>query len=250
MYRIVFLDIDGTILNSNDEFDEKLIQAIQELQQRNVLVCLASGRSLDGSIIYGEKFGCSYYVVYNGAYVISNNTIIHDVKIPADLAFSLCEKTNEFNGTYVHFSDRSALSNHPPVGVEYLLPEAKPSNVLDTNSDAHRLALYLNEEHRAVLKGEINDAASFDEGDRLEVFPSGSKWTGILPLIKELGIAPDEVVTIGNGTNDIEMLAAAGLGIAMGNSPDSVKKSADWVTEDNDHHGVLLALQKVFNLHN
>jgi hydroxymethylpyrimidine pyrophosphatase-like HAD family hydrolase len=71
---------------------------------------------------------------------------------------------------------------------------------------------------------------------------------GILPLIRKYGISPEEVVTIGNGLNDIEMLESAGLGIAMGNALDIVKESADWVTEDNDHLGVSLALKKVFDV--
>ena len=83
---------------------------------------------------------------------------------------------------------------------------------------------------------------------RLEVFPKGSKWTGILPVITHLGIFPEEVVTFGNGANDIGMLEAAGIGIAMGNAPECVKESAEFVTEDNDHDGVILASNKVFNL--
>jgi Cof subfamily protein (haloacid dehalogenase superfamily) len=248
MYRIVFLDIDGTILNSKEELDEVLIKTIQDLQQQGILVALATGRSWEGSKIHGEKFDCSIYVIYNGGFVISGNRVIHDVKIPAKLAYYLCSKTNDLNGTFIHFSNSESHSNRPPLGTEYLLPEAKPSNILDTNHDAHRLALYLDSDHRNALQDKIIKAASFDEGDRLEVFPEGSKWTGILPLINQMGISPNEVVTIGNGKNDIEMLREAGLGIAMGNSPDMVKESADWVTADNDHQGVVLALRRVFNL--
>ncbi|WHY89652.1 HAD hydrolase family protein [Neobacillus cucumis] len=123
------------------------------------------------------------------------------------------------------------------------------SNLTETDLDAHRLVLYLDQHQRSMLQEKITGAASFDEGDRLEVFPKGTKWTGILPVITHLGISPEEVVTIGNCTNDIGMLEAAGLGIAMGNAPECVKESADFVTEDNNHDGVILALNKVFNLH-
>jgi Cof subfamily protein (haloacid dehalogenase superfamily) len=246
MYRIVFLDIDGTILNSKGEFHKQILITIQKLQKRGIIVGLATGRSLDASIIYGEKFGCTMYVTYNGAYVIHDNKVVHDSKIPAGLIHKLCKKTDELNGTYILFSGRQSISNSRPRGIEYLLPQSRQSDINDTNTAAHRLTLYLDAEHRAALQEEICTAASFDEGDRLEVFATESKWTGILPLINQLGILPDEVVTIGNGTNDIGMIKAAGLGIAMRNSPDCVKESADLVTEDNDHHGVVLALNKVF----
>ncbi|PPA69170.1 hypothetical protein C4B60_17865 [Jeotgalibacillus proteolyticus] len=249
MYRIVFLDIDGTILNSQEQLDEQLIETVRKIKQKGVHVALATGRSLDGAIPYGEKLGTSTYVTYNGGYVLSEGSVIHDVKIPSSLAHNLCKKTHELNGVFIHFSDRTSRSNHPLRGIEYLLPEAVESNIIDTKQEAHRLALYIQAEHRAALQEMITGAADFDEGDRLEVFPAGSKWTGILPLINQLGITQNEVVTIGNGTNDIEMLEAAGLGVAMNNAPESVKKSADWVTEDNDHQGVMLALRKIFNLH-
>ncbi|PLR77058.1 hypothetical protein CU633_12655 [Bacillus sp. V3-13] len=248
MYRIVFLDIDETILNSQGQLDAKLLGTIQEVQKKGILVALATGRSLEGAKIYGGQLGVSTFVTYNGGYVISHDQIVHDIKIPSKLAYNLCNKTNELNGIFIHFSYSSSLSNHAPPEIEYLLPKAIPSTVADTNHDAHRLVLYLEANHRASLQKEINNAAIFDEGDRLEIFPKGSKWSGISPLIKQLGISPKEVIAIGNGTNDIEMLEEAGLGIAMGNASELVKKSANWVTADNDHHGVTLALRKIFKL--
>lgn len=250
MYRIVFLDIDGTILDSQGQLDIKLVNTIKDIQQKGILVGLATGRSFDGAKKYGELLGCSIYVTYNGGYALSDEKIIHDEKIPSTLAYQLCSETEKLGGAYIHFSYRASRSNRPPQGIEYLLPASESSNLIDTNRDAHRLVLYLDQNQRSILQGKITGAASFDEGDRLEVFPQGSKWSGILPLINQLGISPKEVVTIGNGTNDIEMLHAAGLGIAMGNAPDCVKESANLITEDNDSDGVILALNKVFNLQN
>ncbi|MCT4477276.1 Cof subfamily protein (haloacid dehalogenase superfamily) [Peribacillus sp. B2I2] len=249
MYRIVFLDIDGTILNSNEQLEERLIENIIKLQQKGILVALASGRSLVASKIYGEKFRCSIYVTYNGSFVISNNEVLYDVKIPSQLAFNLCSKTKEYNGAYFHFSYKTSRSNRPQPDIEHLLPQATQSNLTDTNRDAHRLALYLDStKDRESLRAEITDEYVFDEGNRLEVYPVGSKWSGIIPILNRLGISASEVVAIGNGINDIEMLEAAGLGIAMGNSPDYVKKCANLITEDNDHDGVALALEEIFNL--
>jgi hydroxymethylpyrimidine pyrophosphatase-like HAD family hydrolase len=248
MYKMVFLDIDGTILTSEGKLDRELVAAVDALKRTGILVGLATGRSLAGSILYGEKLGCSLYVTYNGSYVVDHGREIHDKRIPAQLAFHLCEKTLQANGTYVHFCKNTARSNHPPTGVEHLLPEAVPCDIADTYCGAHRLTLYVKPEHRKNFAQEMVEAVSYDEGDRLEVYPEGSKWTGILPLLNRYGISPEEVVAIGNGMNDAEMLEAAGLGIAMGNAPDEVKAKADWVTLDNDQQGAAVALKKLFRL--
>ncbi|MFJ7727487.1 HAD family hydrolase [Neobacillus sp. NPDC097160] len=250
MYRMVFLDIDGTILDSEGQLDINLIETIKTLQQKGIHVGLATGRSFDGALKYGEMLGCSLYVTYNGGFTLMDGKIIHDDKIPSSLAYQLCSETEKLGGAYIHFSNRTSRCNRQPEGIEYLLPTAEVSDLLDTDQEAHRLVLYLDQTQRSMLHQKVTGAACFDEGDRLEVFPTASKWSGILPIINEFGISPEEVVTIGNGTNDIDMLKAAGLGIAMGNAPECVKESADFVTEDNDHDGVILALNTFFNLKN
>ncbi|WP_019119516.1 HAD family hydrolase, partial [Brevibacillus massiliensis] len=171
MYRIVFLDIDGTILTSKGELDREVVETVDALKRMGILIGLATGRSLAGSVLYGEKLGCSLYVTYNGSYVIDNGREIHDKRIPAQLAFQLCEKTLLANGTYVHFSDHTARSNRPPKGVEHLLPEAVQCDIAETYCGAHRLTLYVEPEHRKNIVGEWVEAVSYDEGDRLEVFP-------------------------------------------------------------------------------
>lgn len=88
----------------------------------------------------------------------------------------------------------------------------------------------------------------FEEGDRLEVYPKGSKWTGIQSAIQQLNILPEEVIAIGNGINDVEMLESSGLGIAMGNATDYVKSKAKMIVEDNDHYGVARALSTIFKI--
>ncbi|WP_180953616.1 HAD family hydrolase [Bacillus sp. T33-2] len=237
-------------LDSNDQLDEQLPGIIKDLQDRGIVFVLTTGRSVVGAKLYGERLGISHYVSYNGGYVLSDGEVIHDVKVPGNLAEMLCLHTNELGGTFIHYAYHTSRSNQPPIPLpmEYLLPEAEKSTGEDIRKDVHRVVLYLEEEDRSRLKPEVIGPACFDEGDRLEVFPEGSKWTGILPLIKKLGFSPDETVAIGNGMNDMEMITEAGFGIAMKNSPAPLLEKADWVTEDLDHNGVTVALQKVFQM--
>jgi Cof subfamily protein (haloacid dehalogenase superfamily) len=248
MYQMVFLDIDGTILSSKGELSPRLIETIQGLKQKGVFIGLATGRSFQGAKPYGDLLGCSIYVVYNGGLVIEDEKVIFDHRIPSEVAHYACLRTQEWGGTFIHYSGSSACSNRPAFNEEYLLPIATPCEVTETKRDAHRLALYLKRDQRAQLIEEITDASCFDEGDRIEVFHNGSKWTGILPLIKKYGVTADEVITIGNSFNDIGMIENAGMGIAMGNAPERVKTTANRVTKNNDNHGAVYALQHIFGL--
>ncbi|WP_337018900.1 HAD family hydrolase [Oceanobacillus massiliensis] len=248
MYRIVFLDIDGTILNSHGKLEDELIRTVEKVKQHDVIFGLATGRSLDGSIIYGEKLGCSWYVTYNGSLVLKHERIVHDVRIPAQTSYEICSKTKKNNGTYIHFSYRTSKSNKLAHREEHLLPYPPKSDVLDTNDAAHRLSIYVDAVHRAEIQAKNMNEYVFEERDRLEVYPKGSKWTGIQSVIDELGILPRDVITIGNGINDVEMLEAAGLGIVIGNATSSVRASAELVVQDNDHSGVAFALKRIFQL--
>lgn len=72
-----------------------------------------------------------------------------------------------------------------------------------------------------------------------------SKAKGLLKLAESLGISPDEIITVGDNYNDLEMIKFAGLGVAMGNAPEQVRREADYVTETNDNEGLAEFLEKL-----
>jgi 5-amino-6-(5-phospho-D-ribitylamino)uracil phosphatase len=249
MYKMVFLDVDGTILTSKGVLDTKISKIAKKLKEKGILIGLATGRSPSGAKLYGDLLEIKYYVTYNGALVMDGDKTIFDKQLSADVAQKLCEKTAAMGGTYVHFQYDFTRSNNPNHNIEHLLPKAIFSPASKMNLGAHRIALYLDTLEQNKIKSEIGEALFFDEQDRLEVYPpTVSKWLGIEQIINTIGVKPEEVVTIGDGTNDLEMLQFAGLGVAMGNAPKYIKETAKWVTKDNDHHGASYALMKIFGL--
>ncbi|MFH1003018.1 MAG: HAD hydrolase family protein, partial [Chloroflexota bacterium] len=76
------------------------------------------------------------------------------------------------------------------------------------------------------------------------VDPRVSKGKALAALTSYLGIALDEVMVVGDGTNDLPLLALAGLAVAMGNAPDEVKQAADHVTADVDRSGLAAAIAR------
>jgi len=79
----------------------------------------------------------------------------------------------------------------------------------------------------------------------LEVVPAGvNKWGGLCLLLDHLGIPAEAIMAIGDGSNDLEMVASAGLGVAMGNAVPAVKAAASVVVGTNDECGVAQALER------
>ena len=82
-------------------------------------------------------------------------------------------------------------------------------------------------------------------GHILEIASRGSgKWTRLREIARRDGIADAEIAAIGDDTNDAEMIAAAGMGIAMANAPRSIREAADYVTASNDEDGVARAIER------
>ena len=82
-------------------------------------------------------------------------------------------------------------------------------------------------------------------GHNVEVNAAGvDKGTGMLRLGRLLGIRPGEIMTCGDGNNDLPMIRAAGLGVAMGNAIDEVKQAADYITCTNDEDGAAKAIER------
>jgi Cof subfamily protein (haloacid dehalogenase superfamily) len=104
-----------------------------------------------------------------------------------------------------------------------------------------------NDETRHQLTVLVGDRATVTQAvpEYIEVLPPGaSKGRGVRMLLDDLGIEPEEMLAIGDGENDLEMLQMAGVGVAMGNGKTAVKAIADYVTSDNNHSGVAEAIEK------
>lgn len=263
-YKLLVLDLDGTLTNSKKEITDQTYNALIKAQEKGVKVILASGRPTYGvapiaNVIKLDKYE-GYILSYNGGEIIDwkTNEVMYEKVIDKDIIPYLydCAKKNNF--AIVTYDGKYVITENPED--EYVLKEAllnvmepkKVTNFLDAVKHPIAKCLIVGEPSRlAKLEKEMYDNLNErmgvfrSEPYFLELVPKGiDKAQSLSVLLSEIGISKDEMITIGDGFNDLSMIKYAGLGIAMANAQDIVKENADFITKTNDEDGVAYAINK------
>lgn len=264
-YKLLVLDVDGTLLNEKKEITPRTQAALLKAQQMGVHIVLASGRPTGGVMPLAEALELHHYggfvLSYNGGQIINAQTgeLLFEKRIdPQQLPYlDKKAKKNDFAiFTYYknqlitdkpdnrHVRDEAALNGMEVVGTGNFVEavDFAPCKCMLVSDDEEAL-VGLENHWKKRLDGVLDVFRS--EPYFLEVVPpSIDKGNTLGILLSKLSILPEEVVAIGDGVCDVSMLQLAGLGIAMGNAQDSVKACADITTLSNEKEGVAIAVEK------
>ena len=262
MYKIIALDMDETLLQPNKTISPIDRDALIKAQKMGIYVVLATGRPIFGIRKYIDELEIpdkGYAVCFNGAEVTTIDTkekIYNeklnglDVHYLADLSKKLNINMHGFdkNGC---FSEKMSKYTELEITLNHIdLNYVKYSDY--TENDEIIKIMYVDEPDyldsviekfpkEIYSKYNIVKSAPFF----LEFLkPSADKWYAIEALAKHLGIKNEEIMTFGDEKNDYLMVKNAGLGIAMGNAIDQLKKAAKFVTLKNTENGIAYALNK------
>ncbi len=264
-YKLLVLDVDGTLLNDKKEITPHTHSALLKAQQMGVHVVLASGRPTNGVQPLAEALELNHYggfiLSYNGGQIINAQTgeLMFEKRIDPAMIPYLDRKARE-NGFTIftyhkdfiltnnsdnpHVKEEAELNKMRIIGVDNF-PEAvdfSPCKCILTSDDEEEL-VGLENHWKKRLNGVLEAFRSEDYF--LEVAPHFiNKGNTLAVLMEMLHITTEEVIAIGDGVADVSMIQLAGLGIAMGNARDSVKACADFTTMTNDMDGVAIAVEK------
>lgn len=265
-HKLLVIDVDGTLLNSNKEISKRTLYTLRNVQQTGVRIVIASGRPTYGLRSIARQLELNNYggfiLSYNGCQIIDAQTdnIIFEKRINPELLPYL-EKKSRKNGfaifTYKEDTIITDTPNDPHIRSEAMLNQMKIvsepefSSVIDFSpckcvlvSDNEAALTTLEEHWKRRLNGSLDVFRS--EPYFLEIVPPQIDKANTLSfLLKQLNIEKDEVIAIGDSVCDVTMIQTAGLGVAMGNALESVKRCADITTETNDNEGVALAAEKL-----
>jgi Cof subfamily protein (haloacid dehalogenase superfamily) len=263
--KLVVIDIDGTLLIRADEISSRNKAALAELHRRGIAVSLCSGRAIQAARTVLEQLELDgFHIFFDGALVINPHTgvnvymktigpdlvgravdFVHRHGIILDL-FTATEYYAE-RESWVTALRRDYFKIAPTIVDFSVLPQNDPviKGTLVVRSAQEKAGA---DRFRQYFGGELHlsltKTPAYANVDFINVIAPGvSKRTALEALVRHMNITLDEVMAIGDGPNDIPVLSAVGLAVAMGNAPPAVRAAARYVTGDVDHDGVAEAIE-------
>lgn len=263
-YKVLALDIDGTLTNSEKKITERTKKAVDAAAERGVKIVIASGRPVQGIREFARelrlKENDGYILSFNGGRLISCKTgeIIHDMKLPLEYLPEIYALSKEYGVNLMSYEGDDLITETPDD--EFLAIEARINGlgIKKVDNLVEHIDFPIN---KCLMLGEGNYLAEVEKKvhaalcDRMDVYRSEPYFLEILPkgvdkakalekLLNMLGSSREELMACGDGFNDLTMIRYAGLGVAMANARDEVKESADYVTCSNDEDGVAAAIER------
>ncbi|MFJ5761303.1 Cof-type HAD-IIB family hydrolase [Neobacillus sp. NPDC093182] len=236
--KLIALDMDGTLLNDQHEISEANRQAITEAQEKGIYVVLSTGRSLRKCEKHADSLALSSYLVtVNGSEIWDEKRgLVERNLVQSESIQWMTELTKKHKVRYWAISTSRNWFDEMPEdihGEEWL---KFGFNIKDVPTRDKIL-----KELQARGEFELSNSTPTN----IEVNPAGiNKAKGLKLVCERIGIDMKNVMAVGDSLNDLAMIKEAGLGIAMGNAQDTVKKAAAWVTSSNNEDGVAIAIQK------
>jgi Cof subfamily protein (haloacid dehalogenase superfamily) len=260
-YRLIALDLDGTLLNSSLKLSEPNGEALRRALERGVKVVLATSRWYLLAKRTADRAGIETPLVCNNGALVKRPTdgeeLLH-LRLDQQLARDVAALADE-NGweTFTTIEDTTFMRMRPGVIPERLpaglrvsdrqadeIAKARPTSVLVFGEDGvNQIAERFLDGHRDRAHFSINRPTGYPHYVIL-THPDADKGRALEMVCRDLDVPLSETMAMGDSESDLGMLSAAGLGVAMDNSPDVVKKAALHIAPSNDDDGVAWAIER------
>ncbi len=258
MIKLVATDIDGTILIPEGDFTPAVRSCIKNLESKGVKVVLVTGRMKASAQIIQSDLGLSAPLVsYQGGLVTEGNNVLYERYLTAEQAEGIIEwaraekvHINLYNND-VLYSEKDDYEINRYCSIQHVghvvknfseIKKDKVNKILAIDySNAERISKY-----EAELPKLFKDLYIVKSTPYFLEFsnPESSKYCAVKFLQNYWGLKDDEILTIGDQNNDIELLRAGGIKIAMGNATEELKKHADYITDTVNNDGFVKAIAK------
>lgn len=266
-YKLLITDVDGTLMSGVAEIPRENITAIAEARHAGIYVSLSTGRSIASCRKIIKQLGLqdNYHMFYDGAVItrVYDDQPIHgscfDTSVVQEMVAFADERGIDLElatvkalymerETWITKIKGEFFSNETIIGSLEGLWERdgiiRACLCTRDGDDETQVASFVERFGPRVQYTEAH-SLQFPEVKFINmVAPGQSKGTAMNALISHLGYTADEVMAVGDWLNDVAMIKNAGLGVAMGNAHEDVKKAADHITLHVDEHGLAEAVRK------
>lgn len=259
-YKLMAVDIDGTLLNDNSELTENTRNKIKKAVERGLVFTIASGRPIQGIEGLNRQLNLDVpYITYNGAMVVMGKSrqIIYQRNLSPEDSRDIVDLAREYNVTCMVWKDnRLFVSEINELVNKYTQISSVVPNKIDNlekllENGVTKILWYDTAEKIAEYQSKIGQYIS----KNVNFHPSrpyfmefvdvkASKAIAMEQIGNHYGIKQSQMIAVGDGFNDLSMIEYAGLGVAMANAPEEVKKRADYITLSNEEDGVAHVINK------
>lgn len=263
-YEILVLDIDGTLTNSKKEISDKTYRSIMAIQGRGHKVILASGRPTPGILPLADKLKLAEYggfiLSFNGAKIINckNGEVIFQQVLNRDF-LPFLHKTARENGVGLLSYEGDCVITDSAID-KYMEIESRINGI--PIKQVENFPSYITFDiHKCLMTGDPDILKRMEPdlkehfADNLNIYRSEPFFLEIMPknidkayslgkLLDYLGLSREQMISCGDGFNDISMIEYAGMGVAMANAQEIVKSKADYITLSNDEDGIAHVIEE------
>jgi Cof subfamily protein (haloacid dehalogenase superfamily) len=254
--ELIALDVDGTLLNDAHELTRATEDAIHAAMAKGVKVIIATGKTRYSARWILEQLSLQTPGVFTQGLVIcdSGGNILHETMLDPALVRSVLGVLEEARIPVIAYRHMGLVTDAWSPAADVLISYHEPTPVVVSSIpfDSINKLIIMDDPARlrnvrTMLASALNGSATLVQSlpQFLEIVPAkSSKGTGVAWLLDYLGISPANVLAMGDGENDAEMLRLAGIGAAMQNAMQAAKEAADVVIPSNNEDGVAAAIQQ------
>lgn len=272
--KLVALDLDGTLFDNSSRISKRNLTAIRSITDKGIHVVISTGRPFEGIPFDQIKgTGINYAITANGSgiYEISTGKCLYENAMDEELVTPIL---NFLLTRDIHMDAFIGGKGYTPIqcvetAQKLTVPSSIKNYIITTRTRLDNILQFIHENQLKVQKMTLNFYPAADgtliDRETVRKFlvsnPSittvcggynnleftradANKGVGLRKLAEILGVNPDATMAIGDTENDLAIIEAAGIGVAMGNATDAVKARADYVTTTNTKDGVAAAIER------
>ena len=259
--RMIVIDLDGTLLDSNKSISSKNIDYLKSLRKDGYIIVIATGRILDSAIYITKGAEFADYIISNTGSIIYDNKlkkIIYKSSIDKDILSKICALYDD-NVDYIEMCDAHYYNRYTTKDNSIHIFCQRINNLDDfiKNHDITAVEIKMNDKIEILYDYIVNNFNSLDVyimqdsylPDRwIQIINKDTNKYNSIKIISEIEkVNNNEIIAFGDSVNDLDMINNSGISVAMENAVVEVKNAATYITKSHDDNGVVYFLENYLN---